>query len=160
MSRPQAAMTAMKAPRVIPIDREGDVKPEDAWQAYPIAYAIATASQIAGQKPDEATVAFNSIVAAYHNDDASAFNSAVARYEGILERTKPPLWNESRVHQEAYFNYVSPFFVALMLYVVAFLVAIFGWLTRYRPLNWAAFTLLLLTFLLHTTALAARIYIS
>ena len=54
----------------------------------------------------------------------------------------------------------APFYVAIILYVVAFLLAIFGWLLRYRPLNWAAFTLSGLTFVLHTVALAARIYIS
>lgn len=154
------AMTAMKAPRVIPMSLGENTPPEDAWQPYPTAYAFAHLMQLSGQTPDEATIGFNSIVSAYHKNDAAAFNSAVAKYESHLERSRPPLWNETRVHREAYFNYVSPFFLALMLYVVAFLAAIFGWLLRYRPLNWAAFTLILLTFLLHTTALAARIYIS
>jgi ABC-type transport system involved in cytochrome c biogenesis permease subunit len=38
--------------------------------------------------------------------------------------------------------------------------AMFGWLFRYRPLNWGAFTLVVLTLGLHTVALVARIYIS
>jgi len=40
------------------------------------------------------------------------------------------------------------------------LMALAGWLFRYRPLNWGAFTLLLLTFLLHTGALWMRMEIS
>jgi ABC-type transport system involved in cytochrome c biogenesis permease subunit len=160
MSAANRAMTAMKAPRLIPLSLGGDEAPEDAWKPYPVAYALASLLQLSGQTPDDATVTFNSIIAAYHKRDAGAFNAAVAKYESILERARPPLWDENRVHQEAYFNHVSPFFVALILYVIAFVTAIFGWLTRYRPLNWAAFTLILLTFLLHTAALATRIYIS
>jgi ABC-type transport system involved in cytochrome c biogenesis permease subunit len=45
-------------------------------------------------------------------------------------------------------------------YFLAFLIAIFGWLTRWQPLNWTAFTLIVLTLVLHTIALVARIYIS
>ena len=59
-------------------------------------------------------------------------------FDAHLKGSPPPLWNETKVHEEAYFNHVAPFYVALMLYVVAFLAAIFGWLFRYRPLNWAA----------------------
>jgi ABC-type transport system involved in cytochrome c biogenesis permease subunit len=160
MAATSRAMTAMKAPRLIPMSLGENTPPEDAWQHYPLAYAFANLMQMSGQTPDEVTVGFNSIISAYHNHDAAAFNAAVAKYESLLEKSQPPLWNESRVHQEASFNAISPFFLALMLYVLAFLVAIFGWLLRYRPLNWAAFTLIALTFLLHTAALAARIYIS
>jgi ABC-type transport system involved in cytochrome c biogenesis permease subunit len=116
--------------------------------------------QLSGQKPDEATIGFNAIVSAYHEHDADKFNHAVAKYTAFLESEKPPLWNEGRVRNEADFNFISPFYVAMQLYVVAFLLAIFGWLFRYRPLNWTAFTLILLTFGLHTVALVARIYIS
>jgi ABC-type transport system involved in cytochrome c biogenesis permease subunit len=154
------AMTAMKAPRMIPMSLGEDTKPEDAWQPYPVAYALATIMQHSAQEPHEMTMAFNGIISAYHKQDATAFNSAVARYESLLERAQPPLWNQDKVEREAYFNHVSPFFVAMMLYLLAFLVATFGWLFRYKPLNWAAFTLILLTFLFHTVALGVRIYIS
>jgi ABC-type transport system involved in cytochrome c biogenesis permease subunit len=153
-------MTAMKAPRIIPMQIGDSKKDEDAWQPYPLAYATASLYQLSGQKPDEATLGFNAIVSAYHKNDSVAFNAAVASYEALLERNKPPLWNETRVHQEAYFNHVSPFFVGMMLYVLGFAVSLFGCLFRYRPLNWAAFTLILLTFLFHTAALVVRIYIS
>jgi ABC-type transport system involved in cytochrome c biogenesis permease subunit len=160
MERTRRAMDAMRAPRVIPIEREEAMKDEDAWQAYPLAYSKAVLLQLIGQNKDEATLDFNAIVSAYHKHDAAAFNKALDRYEADLQRMKPPLWNETRVSEEAYFNHVAPFYVAMILYVVAFLAAIFGWLFRYRPLNWAAFTLILLTFLFHTAALAVRIYIS
>jgi ABC-type transport system involved in cytochrome c biogenesis permease subunit len=150
------AMTAMKAPRVIPMSLGEKTTPEDAWQPYPVAYALASIMPT----PNETTLAFNQIISAYHKQDAGAFNAAVTRYESLLEREEPPLWQPERVEQEAYFNHVSPFFVAMLLYLLAFLVGVMGWLFRYRPLNWAAFTLVLLTFLFHTVALGVRIYIS
>src|SRR5437016_2052268 len=55
MDRTTAAMTAMKAPRVIPVALDKDVKPEDAWQAYPLAFAKAALLQMIGQEPDGAT---------------------------------------------------------------------------------------------------------
>lgn len=160
LSAASRAMTAMKAPRVIPLSMGENTPPEDAWQPYPIAYALATIMRDSGQTPDEKTTAFNSIISAYHRQDSAEFNSAVAKYEALLERSQPPLWNPEKVENEAYFNHVSPFFVAMILYLFAFLAGVFGWLFRYRPLNWAAFTLVLLTFLFHTVALCVRIYIS
>jgi ABC-type transport system involved in cytochrome c biogenesis permease subunit len=160
MDRTTRAMNAMKAPRVIPVERKESMKDEDAWQPYPLAYAKAVLLQMIGQNDDEATLGFNAIISAYHKNDAAAFNDAVAKYESLLERMKPPLWNETRVHEEAYFNHVAPFYQALVLYVLAFILAVCGWLFRYRPLNRAAFTLILLTFLFHTAALVLRIYIS
>jgi len=160
MADTQNAMIAMKAPRVIPIEKQPGTKDEDAWQPYPLAYAKAVLLQMVGQNTDDATLSFNGLISAYHNHDAAAFNNALVKYEAVLEKVNPPLWQEKRVHDEAYFNHVAPFYVAMILYVVAFLVGLFGWLFRYRPLNWAAFTLILLTFLLHTGALVLRIYIS
>ena len=73
MSNTSAAMTAMKAPRAIPVKIGEKAKPEDAWQPYPMAYAFATLMQMTGQPPEEATLAFNSIISAYHKSDAGAF---------------------------------------------------------------------------------------
>ena len=49
---------------------------------------------------------------------------------------------------------------APILYVVAFVLLALGWLGWRQPLNRAAFWLIGLTFVVHTLALAARIYIS
>jgi ABC-type transport system involved in cytochrome c biogenesis permease subunit len=54
----------------------------------------------------------------------------------------------------------------MFTYVLAFLVAVMAipvWIllpTLRKPLNWTAFTLIVLTLLVHTTALILRIYIS
>ena len=117
-------------------------------------------TSLLGQAADPAVLTLDAILSAYLKSDVKTFNLEVARYAGHLEKTSPPLWDDKKTHWETYFNHVSPFYVGIPLYVMAFLLALFGWLFRYRPLNWAAFTLIVLTFVLHTAALVLRIYIS
>jgi ABC-type transport system involved in cytochrome c biogenesis permease subunit len=155
-------MTIMKAPRVIPTEPESkDATPDAVWKAYPVAWGMAyVQSELLGQAADPAVLALDAIMGAYFKGDAKNFNIEVARYAGHLEKTAPPLWNEKKIHWETYFNHVSPFYIGIPLYAMAFLMAVFGWLFRYKPLNWSAFTLVFLTLVLHTVALGLRIYIS
>ena len=114
--------------------------------------------------PTQATLAFN----AHHQrlspaaNDAAAFNTAVAKYEAAARAMpNPPLWSEQ---PERAGVLLQPRLAVLRrhdpLCRWRSSWRIFGWLFRYKPLNWAAFTLILLTFVLHTVALVARIYIS
>ncbi|NIL98135.1 MAG: cytochrome C biogenesis protein, partial [Planctomycetales bacterium] len=65
---------------------------------------------------------------------------------------------------EAFFNHFSPFYNCAVLYVFVFVLTASAWLTAplgwNRPLNWAAFGLVLLIFAVHTYAIVARIHIS
>ncbi len=61
---------------------------------------------------------------------------------------------------EAWFNNWSPFFDCQWLYFTAFCLAALGWLGWSGPLNRAAFWLIAITFVAHTFALGARMYIS
>lgn len=155
-----------KAPQLIPLELGEQTKPEDIWKPYPVAWALAYMQhQMLGDEADPTTIAFEEVLSKYRQavegqGKASDFNAAVARYEEQLERAAPPLWDQDKNKLEAYFNHFSPFYVGMPLYVVGFLLAIFGWLFRYRPLNWAAFTMILLTLGLHTFALVLRVYIS
>ncbi len=94
------------------------------------------------------------------SDTIAPFDLAVSRYAATVERVKPPEYNRGKLDLEAWMNRVSPFYVGMQLYIVAFLLATFGWLIPSRSCNWAAFNLVLLTFALHTFALGLRIYIS
>ena len=61
---------------------------------------------------------------------------------------------------EAYFNYVAPFFFCWWPYLFAFVLTATSWLIWPKPLNRAAFWLIVFTLVIHTLALLARIYIS
>jgi ABC-type transport system involved in cytochrome c biogenesis permease subunit len=61
---------------------------------------------------------------------------------------------------ESYFNYVSPFYLSLVLYVIGYVVATVGFLGRPKLFNRTAFAILAIALLIHTLGLIARIYIS
>jgi len=160
-SERMSRLEAMKAPLAIPIT-EAKATDENRWQSYPNAWTLAyiQGRLVRDAEPDPATLAFDSMLSAYREKDVPGFNAAVAKYDALLHQNPPTDWDEKKTSFEAYFNHFSPFYVGMPLYVFAFLLGLVGWLVQWKPLNWAAFTLILLTFLLHSAALVMRIYIS
>ncbi|MCU0878513.1 MAG: cytochrome c biogenesis protein CcsA [Pirellulaceae bacterium] len=151
----------MNAPRPIPIEPRKEDADKEYWQTFPPqAIMSRLMAELTGQEPEPATEAFRGILAAYVSGDGPAFNRQVAEMEKQVARVKPPQWDADRVEREAQFNSAAPFALGWKIYVVAFLLAVVGWLLRYPPLNWSAFTLIVLTFVLHTAALWLRIDIS
>jgi len=88
------------------------------------------------------------------------FNAAVSGYLAQLDRDPPYKLELGKTQFEAYFNAFQPFTLATRLYIVAFVLGALGWLGYTQLFNRMAFSLLLVTLLLHTFALAGRIYIS
>ncbi len=149
--------------------------PDDPWQAYSAAWpAQFLATQVLKQKPAACFGFLNEIFFSYSHQDPKTFNNAVAAYQRQL-RNEPP--TELQTSQsvtggvisrffgsfyafEAYFNHAAPFFWCSVLYLLAFMLLSVGWLVGRVPLYRAANSLIGLTFLLHTLALVARIYIS
>ena len=101
-----------------------------------------------------------SVLFAYRQNDALAFNSSLAEYESWLAGHKPADLDSTKVNFEAYYNHFAPPWWAAWLYLVAFVLVALGWLGWTRPLSRAAFWLVLFTFGLHTFAPVSRIYIS
>lgn len=154
--RKHEALARMQPPLAVPPDEEGQK-----WEPYSVAYTKAYAqSNFLNQTPNPASVSMNSMLAAYHKGDAKAFNEELAKYEAWLAKRNLPDYDQSKTNFEAFFNYFEPFYKASVLYVFAFLLVAIGWLGWSKPLNRAAFWLVLFTFALHTFALVARIYIS
>jgi ABC-type transport system involved in cytochrome c biogenesis permease subunit len=88
------------------------------------------------------------------------FNTAVERYLGQIERLQPQGYSAEKIQLETWMNRVSPFYLCMVLNGLAFVVTLVGWLLPSRSVNWAAFTLIVLTFGLHTASLWFRIQIS
>jgi ABC-type transport system involved in cytochrome c biogenesis permease subunit len=154
--RRHQSLARFQPPLVVP-----PVSKDAQWEPYSVAYTKAFAqANILNQEPNAAAVAMNAMLAAYHNHDAKAFNAALARYETTLAERSPEGYHPAKTNFEAFFNYFEPFYRALVLYLVAFVLVVIGWLGWSKPLNRAAFWLVVFTFALHTFALVARIYIS
>ena len=85
---------------------------------------------------------FNEIIRGYRAELAG-------RFAGIARRCSV----------EAYFNGAAPFYTSLLLYVVAFLLAVVSWLKWPEALGSAAFRLMGLAFVIATTGILARMWL-
>jgi ABC-type transport system involved in cytochrome c biogenesis permease subunit len=150
----------MNLPRPIPQEMPAGTPDTEHWKAYPLAAIEAYLQSALGGEPDERTIAFNEMLVAYQKGEAAEFNRQVVKYENLVTKLQPPLWKPQTTVREAGFNHAAPFSLGGALYIFAFLIALAGLLFRYRPLNWAALTLIVLTFGLHTWALYTRMELS
>jgi ABC-type transport system involved in cytochrome c biogenesis permease subunit len=104
-----------------------------------------------------ASYALVEMVTAYRRGDAKGFNQAVAGYPRYLAHV--PQEQLDRSNFEVFFNHFEPFYLCSVLYVVVALLAFASWLGWSEPLMRAAFWLGVLTLVIHTLALGARMYI-
>lgn len=109
---------------------------------------------------DSPVLHFESLLRAFAAKEPVAFNTTLRRYNRSLQAMSPEDYSSSKQTLETWFNHVSPFYLGNTLYVVAFILAMLGWLIPSRAMNWSSFTLIALTFLLHTVALGLRVYLS
>ncbi len=176
----QVESLSRRAPRPVPPATAGGP-----WRMLIEAEAEPLFDVVAGRESpenlDPSIVTLRNILGAYRTDDVAAFNELVAEYQQIVDlravadaqyeeslsgtaqagsRKTAEQLNVARLEFETFFNHLRPFVLAMSLYVVAFVLAAGSWLGATALLNRSANWLLWFTFLLHTWALVARIYIS
>ncbi len=165
-----------RAPRPVP-----PTTPDGDWQILLEAERDALFARARNQEVNAATPIMRSILDAYHSGDIQKFNEKVAEYQEIIKQraeaeraylvqldTEGSVGNRKpserlhleRLRFESFFNHFNPFVLAMALYLVALVLAAGSWLGWTILLNRAANWLLWLTFVLHTFALVARVYIS
>ena len=94
---------------------------------------------------------------AYRDGNKPEFNEQVRTLSRWMSEHE--LIAVKRTSFEFFFNRIDPFSHSLVLYLVAFLLACASWLIWNRPLNRAAFSLLLLALAVHTFGLISRMYL-
>ncbi len=97
------------------------------------------------------------IADAYRSGNHSQFNERVEWMHGWFAKQRPTA--TKRAAFEFLFNRLQPFSQSMALYVLAFLLACLSWLGWSRPLNRAAFYLLVLALAIHTFGLFSRMYL-
>jgi ABC-type transport system involved in cytochrome c biogenesis permease subunit len=97
------------------------------------------------------------IASAYAGNDSTIFNQTVDRYAKSLEHDLPRRVWKAKV--ESIFNQLQPFYSAMVLYVLIFILACASWLTWPESLGRIAMTLLVVTFILHSFGLFTRMYL-
>ena len=98
--------------------------------------------------------AWATMATAYQANDPTAFNRAVDSYAGWLQEHFPGRVRKAQV--EAVFNQLQPFYNAMVIYVLIFLLACASWLVWPQTLGRYAFALLVLPFVVHSAGWDTR----
>jgi ABC-type transport system involved in cytochrome c biogenesis permease subunit len=101
-----------------------------------------------------ATEAFAAVGDAWRAQDAGGLAAAQRTYTAWLEQQATGALRRGRA--EHAFNASEPFYKAMVLYVLAFLLISVSWLVWGRALNQAAFAVIVLAFAVHTLGLVTR----
>ena len=112
---------------------------------------------IAARGIDPIVKLYASLGDAYRTGDGAAFDQTIDRLTDRIAQLQPT--GTKRARYEFFFNPVDPFTHSMTLYLLAFLLACISWLAWQRPLNRAAFYLLLLALAVHTFGLVSRMYL-
>ena len=105
----------------------------------------------------EVARSYASIVDAYRNEDATAFNEQVRALHADLNTVDPSLLSDSGV--ELTFNFLEPFYIASVGYVMAFIAVIISWIRWPQRMNQAATWLVISCAIIHTIGMLFRMYI-
>ncbi|CAN5438093.1 hypothetical protein BH20VER3_BH20VER3_05940 [soil metagenome] len=101
--------------------------------------------------------AWATMATAFAANDPATFNKALDDYAAQLQRDLPRRVWKAKV--EALFNQLQPFYSAMTLYVLIFLLAAASWLVWPQTLGRSAFLLLLVTLMVHSGGLITRMYL-
>ncbi len=112
----------LDTPIMVPAPAPQKGKRTDTWRRIPEAVLR---SQNEGESMPEAVAAYAQIARAYRANDAPAFNAAVKEYQTWLGKSFAP--ELDKASKELRFNIAEPFYKALLLYFVAFLIALVYW---------------------------------
>ena len=110
---------------------------------------------VADAKQDAAADVLERIGGTWASKDAAGFNRAVAELREIAAARQPSSLRKGAA--ESLFNRAQPFYLGMVIYVLALLTLFSSWLWKRSILQPAAFALLLAGAAVHTAGLFARI---
>lgn len=110
-----------------------------------------------GAEIPQAALAYARMADGYGNQSPAEFNKAVEDYRQFLAATYTPELKKGA--QENFFNHYAPFIKGIAVYLVAFLFGCAFWMTWSPWMRRAAFYLLVLAAVMHTSGLIFRMYL-
>ena len=112
-------------------------------------------------QPNPAVTMLSETLSAWRNQDSAAFNASLNEYRAWLTGNHPDLLPKSSL--EVLFNRFAPFYQGTILYVIAFVLAALSML--FAGSRWsgrllvAAVTLVIITFILQSLGIGARMWL-
>lgn len=145
---------------VYPVPLASQTRKDNLW--FKIATLLAGDShaieKIKTEQMDPIVLAYAQLVDSYRAQEPAIFNQKVNLIEQKIKERQPIHFEKIRL--EYHFNIFQPFYRALILFFLAFLLIFIGWLfSNNNTCLQAAFWLSLIAFALHTIGLIIRIYI-
>ncbi len=98
------------------------------------------------------------MLAAYRTGDVDLFNSELMEYGTLLQIDNPAVFE--KLDFEVFYNRLGAFMKSASLYLLVFVLSLFGWLFRKEGLIGAARTLMICAFIPHTFAIVVRSFLS
>ena len=153
-------------PAVLPPVKEAAEGPAGQWQTLYAAVTTTIVSRILGSGTGQAAaethpalLPFLGLLSAVDGPPAS-FNSKLAAYQAAIANLPAVRQASAKTAFEAWYNRFHPTGISRWLYLVAILLSFVSFLAWRQPLNRFVTWLLVGTLLVHTFALAARIYLT
>jgi ABC-type transport system involved in cytochrome c biogenesis permease subunit len=97
---------------------------------------------------------------AYRAGDAATFNATVEEYLAEIKSNPPPTYSTRKMATEKVYNAWSPFYLAMAIYLVAFVIGVCSWAVWPKSLGNAALWLMVLALAIHIIGLVMRVVIS
>ncbi|MEP6686351.1 MAG: cytochrome c biogenesis protein CcsA [Verrucomicrobiota bacterium] len=104
-----------------------------------------------------AVKAYAAMASAYATDDRAVFNAALSEYGGWLRGHFAA--RVAKTNVESVFNTLQPFYSAMVIYVLIFILACASWLVWPQSFGRYAYALLIFAFIVHTCGLVTRMYL-
>ncbi len=109
-----------------------------------------------GQIPPHAAQ-YALMLRAWRAEDVNAFNAAVGALKADAEARIPD--NASKTRLEVLFNRIEPFYLGIVFYTIVALMFFVSWLAWEKPLQEAAWWLMIATLALHTFGMVTRMWL-
>ena len=113
--------------------------------------------EIRGQALPPAVHQLAEIAGAFKAGNVADFNSKLAAYRASLLPALAP--EMKKVAYEGFFDHMEPFYSAMVIYVLAFILACSFWFNLSDPLRRSAVYLIVLAFVIHTSGLIFRMWL-
>jgi ABC-type transport system involved in cytochrome c biogenesis permease subunit len=125
----------------------------DSWRS--VGAALQDSFTTGGIEPQ--VLAYAGLAQSWRTHNAVDFNEIIRLYSAEIESVQPQAAYKCRI--ECLFNRAQPFYTAMFLYVLAFLLAVSSWVSSPEALRKSAFQILCLAFALTSAGILARMWL-
>ena len=161
LDRKLSALENMRAPNIIPPEEAvaRDAVDDPAWAPFSLAF-FRSATSGSDDDPPPGIDTYSDMLQAYDDNDKKAFNEAVNEHLATVQAFSIPGYDARSVSLERWTQVRWPTGVAKWLYVAMLVLGLVYILANIPHLRVAVWGMLIVTFAVHTLAIACRIYIT